>query len=46
LETLDLLHLSLFISFTSKLLDLLALLERGLLVLPYPLLILEQAGVP
>jgi hypothetical protein len=46
LESLNLLHLSLFISLASQLLDLLALLECALLLLPYPLLIFEQARVP
>lgn len=46
LETLNLFHLALLLSLAPQLVDLLALLQRAVLVLPYPLLVFEQAGMP
>jgi hypothetical protein len=46
LQALELLDLALFFAFTSQLIDLLALVESALFLLPYALLVAEQRWVP
>lgn len=46
MEALKLLNLSLFLAFTSHLVDAFALFQRLLLLLPYALLVAEKRWMP